>query len=605
VNVFVLAWAAAPDTKAAIVDALGEKASLYPHVDAETLWSFEAGAAFAASVHTARKIAHPREYVCRTDDDATLYSGIFTTNHRGLGLHRAQHLADHWDQLPELLEGQFAAARVRRDPPTIELLLDPLGVEQIYFVRSGPSWVISNCAGLLERVVGTVTLDELGASLFLSIGWVAGDRTLRREIRVFRGGQHVRWSTSTRDPVHEIYFARSDLPRLRRNRGFTRADGRALGAQLTALLGSLAQDFGVLDCPLTSGRDSRLLAALVLSTGAPSRFFTGGESGSTDVEVARSIAEELGLEHELSLSRPADVITEWSRASEQLVRETDGLVSLVQTGDIIGRPQQLDALTVKLHGFGAEIARSFFIVYSGGPAKYFDMFTARRMLERFPDEVARSHLGLVTCEAQALARSYVQEFLQDALDEGFDVLDLPDVFYAYERVRRWGGSNFRKWAPVRDFYSPFCTRPFIEAAYTLAPRYRYVEAIHYQITRELNARLHSLAFGKAPWPAQRPTVAFGRAGLDALRRRRSRRREDVRPRTHYDKEAWLEGTRDQIRDLCLSQPGSPLWSIADRQVFERLMAPATDPAERAALSRPLLAVATMFQYDVVARSDHG
>jgi hypothetical protein len=121
VNVFVLAWAAPPGTKAVVVDALRERALLYPHVDPETLWSFEAGPAFAASVHTARQIAHPREYVCRTDDHATLYSGIFAANDGGLGLHRGQYLADQWDRLPELLEGQFAAAHMRRDPPTIEL----------------------------------------------------------------------------------------------------------------------------------------------------------------------------------------------------------------------------------------------------------------------------------------------------------------------------------------------------------------------------------------------------------------------------------------------------------------------------------------------------
>jgi len=61
-----------------------------------------------------------------------------------------------------------------------------------------------------------------------------------------------------------------------------------------------------------------------------------------------------------------------------------------------------------------------------------------------------------------------------------------------------------------ELFSPFCTRPFVEAAFSVPALMRYTEPLHYGITLQDSA-LHALPFLEEPWRScqrRRENVVF-------------------------------------------------------------------------------------------------
>ena len=134
---------------------------------------------------------------------------------------------------------------------------------------------------------------------------------------------------------------------------------------------------------------------------------------------------------------------------------------------------------------------------------------------------------------------------------------------------------------------------------------RYSEPLHYELTKLLVPQLHGFPSEKGPWRSQNPlwNVAKWMAGwplrkVPARIRSGFARRESKQPvqAEAFDRPAWLEAQRSALRELCLDQSNSGLWSFVDRSVFERITSPAADPAERHRRVHGLLGVATLFHY---------
>jgi asparagine synthase (glutamine-hydrolysing) len=197
------------------------------------------------------------------------------------------------------------------------------------------------------------------------------------------------------------------------------------------------------------------------------------------------------------------------------------------------------------------------------------------------------------------------------IDEGFAPVDVPDVFYTYQRVGRWGGNNARRVMPIGDLFSPYCSRPFVEAAFAMSALQRYTQPLHYSLTCLLAPELHSLPSERGPWRSQRPYLNLLRSyGASLLRdaRRIARRRipnvlRHLKPKKSskrsptFDRSGWFEAKHEQVREICLDQDNSLLWSFVDRSMFERIMSPTTDPAERSRHKAVLYNIATLFYYE--------
>src|SRR5262249_37815040 len=153
-----------------------------------------------------------------------------------------------------------------------------------------------------------------------------------------------------------------------------------------------------------------------------------------------------------------------------------------------------------------------------------------------------------------------------------------------------------------------CTRPFVEAAFSFRPLERYCEPLHYSLTRYLCAELHGLPY-EFPWRSQTPAVVYAGAVLrywwdrmpgyrlrkkleDQLMKLKGGSAQKVGQVGLFDWPRWLEAKRDWVRDLCLGQRDSILWSFVKRPALERLLSPNTNPNERADSYVMLYSIAT-------------
>ena len=323
--------------------------------------------------------------------------------------------------------------------------------------------------------------------------------------------------------------------------------------------------------------------------------------------IGQSIAKHYNLPHRVNALTTETVVSDWDVASRQYVARNDALSSLWQLASTLTMPQQIEQLQVTLWGIGGEIARGFY--YEP------ELFLPGRNLERARSVLTSKLMlrdgGLLRPEARAMSEAYIHEFVEHAAADGFSPVDALDLFYAYQRVSRWAGSNARLTTPVCDHFSPFCSRAWMRATFALSALQRYTEPLHYGLIQRLAPDLMDLPFDKGSWRRQHPFANWLELGGAVLRGRVRRlvppafrdAKRRLRPPTKttrtYEHASWLENRLEAVRQLCLDQPDAPLWDFIDRDVFERLMSPHVPAVKRSACAPVLFSVVTLFYDDLL------
>ena len=554
-----------------------------------------AGTITAAGVHHGSERCGPRRYLARDATQATWFDGLPVERSDRFRGCDAEALGANWPTLETCLEGQFNAARVDFRSERAEVLLDTLGLVQVFVARDGDGWLISNSANLIASTLGLRAPDPLGVSSFLGLGWAAGDRTLTSGVRILCGG--ARHCFSSDGHVTRRHFGPETIPQ-RDGEQFAAAD---VAESLTSLTASAVRDMDRVGCALTAGRDTRMLAALLRATGEDALYFTGGTAEHPDVVIACEIAQGLGLRHEVVCHDPNGASRDWSNAAIQFVRQNDGLVSLKQIGDYIDLSVERPPLGVKLGGVGGEIGRcgtgQLTAIATNVPFLRASVRAQRKLLAM----KARNDGGLMTAQSTQELGRYLDVFREQRLGEGWRPHELQEAFYTFERVGRWGASG-RRMAGTDDAFLPLCSRSFIDYCFSLAAAERYIEAPHYRLLSELSPALRDHRF-ESPLLPQRSWVApldASRKLTRAIRQRVQASRsgasgEDQAPAAvlpaYPFPHAWLEQRLDLVRSV-FSAPSSELWSFISRPRIEALLD--GPEADRARYQEALLRATTVF-----------
>lgn len=564
----------------------------FPTLDPSTFWVMQDQGFMAASIHHG-ELAAPRRYVDTAPDGAvTFYDGVPVSARAGVDGRDARTHAQHWGDLPDALDGQFVVARVQPTARSVEVHTDSLGLEQVYALGRSGSRILSNSVAILRVVAGDVSLDLEGAAYMATMGWVAADRTLLEQVQVVPSGYSLRWVdgalTESSSPFSRAALSARGRPR--------KADVAEVALSLTAMVTSLADLSSSLRCPLTAGRDSRLLAALCLHVGTRTEYYTYGRPGDTDADVAVEIALSSGLPHELQ-DQTFRNDTSWRSSADRLIRHGDGLASLRLVS--LAEPPLKD-LPVGLWGAGGEYARAPYAT----PRLVVGPCNSSAVLHALEARLIRPRGGLVTPFALKQARRYLKQFFDGAAADGVNGFDTLGVFYAEERTRRWAYTNNRLNSPERDIFSPFCTRPYVRAAYTLTRRQAYADLLHKQLMEQLAPQLLQVRY-EEPWPSRLPGVAPMADTLQTARKRARAATMRLAFRRGGSKAAswrsamrstWFEQEREHLRGLCLDQQASRLWEVVDRPTFDRLMSPVTPAGQRLRYLPHLLDSITLFAY---------
>ena len=604
-NLFLLAWNLPHENVPLVLSEIDKMNAVYQLLAPDTIWSFsQGGSVFAASMHTANEVAAPKIYVKRSKNQVVLYEGSLVDRTGSFQAHDAEQLASHWHDLPNVLEGQFVTARVRDNPPSIEIINDALGMCQVYYTYWHNTWLISNSSLLLSRISHISEFDSLGVSLFLCKGSSGSDRTLRQGIRVIPGGQHWKWEQGCTEPKRINYFDRAQLSR-RYKRKLTKEDVEQLAGELIQICQNLAQSFGSLECPITAGRDSRLMVALLIRGEIEAQYFTNGLLESPDIQIGSQIADQFNLPYRSQIDEAVDnsFIGGWEDASRRLIEQNDGMLSLRSINYAYKQPSSVEHLGVTLYGAGGEIARGFYnspqFVLGSHSLDYVQNYLSKILIA--------NHHALLHQETIVILQKYAEEFVQQVIDEGFSLMDVPDVFHSYEQVRRWVGIHISaKQSAHKDAFSPFCTRPFIKAAYSLPALRRYSEHIHYQLLNFLVPELHRFPF-TTKWTPQQPTINLLYSFWNRTLKKRlsmpikkivTGKSKSITLDVNHQLKKFhrLEFKKAELRELCLDQSNSSLWNFIDRSQFEHLTSNDTHPLERQQHVNLLWHIFTLFQY---------
>ena len=551
--------------------------------------------AFAAVAHPA-ELADGRRYSSRDGDVVTLYDGLPVEREGRYDAADAAVLGRHWDDAGRSLEGIFCALRIDLGTATAQCLIDPLGMAKAYLARDGDGWLLGNSVEALRALGDLDSLDPLAVSAMASLGWPVG-RALRRGVRTLSGG--CTHELSPRGHEERRYLDPAELAP-RRN-----PDGAAGVAELADRLRTTARAAvsgrSEVSCPLTAGRDTRVLFALLLAVGRPGvDYYTSGVEGEPDVEIAAGIAAAAGVDHRLVTPALPTGRRSYELITARFARQTEGTATLYGIADHIDHGSDPVRLGLKVWGPGGEIARAGNIgmlipFVSQMPGLRSSWEAQKRTLETKTSDAG----GVVRREAVEATRGYLRRFADRRRDEGWRAREVLEAYYAFERVPHWAATGVRRVSGATDLFSPFVSRDFYRFAFSLGSGERYVEAAHYGLLSELSPMLREAPFEK-PWKPQRPRLApamavSGIAGA-AARRLTSR----LRPGRGGGAAgldfgwAWLEAGIESHRELCSSVPSSPLWDYVDRRALAAILAGGAEA--RRPYTEDLCAVLTLFWY---------
>jgi len=593
------------ETIAGGLEELGDEFGLDP----QTGWveTSRAGVLTAAGVHHGAARAGPRRYLARSSSHVTFFDGLPVEGQgRFLGCD-AEALASRWDALDGCLEGQFSAVRLDLEGERAELLLDTLGLAQVFFARAGRGTLVSNSARLITTLLDLRSPDPLGVSSFLGLGWAASDRTLTSGVKVLCGGaRHIveRGALQT-----QRSFGPQTIPR----GACGRVTAGELAERLTKLTANAVHNIERVGCALTAGRDTRVLTALLQAAGARPLYFTGGAPTHPDVVIASEIAKRLDLEHEVACPDPTSASLDWTDVAGRFVRQNDGLASLLNLPDYTDYTEllaQAPVLGVKLWGVGGEIGRS-------GNAGLISIATnvplvrsSTRMQRKLLRMKVRNEASLMTTAATGELARYLDAFVSERLAEGWRPAELQEAFYTFERVGRWGATGPRRMAGADDIFSPFCSRLFIDYCFSLSSGERYVEAAHYRLLTELSTTFRDHRYER-PFPTQRARLApalatrelahalHERSGLRLQSTREHARETVVRPEYPFQ-HSWFEARLDYIREL-FAESDPELWDWVSRPRVEALLN--GTETDRAVHQEALLRAATISWHFHAARRE--
>jgi hypothetical protein len=352
------------------------------------------------------------------------------------------------------------------------------------------------------------------------------------------------------------------------------------------------------------------MTALLTTAKVPATYFTSGSEGDPDLEIGRQFAGRFRLPYRVGQEHESASDAEWEAATWRLVKQTDGMGTLAHVAYALRTDTVSPARCVHMYGAGGETARiSFFQDHE--PLYYVFPLTGaaiKRALWRATVS-CRGNL-LVRPEAQALVGQYLDRFVDQMFDDGFAGTELEALFYLDERVHRWAGNNFRQIRSYRDVFTPYCTRAFTMAAFSVPLLYRYADHVHYQLLGYLNPDMQQFPFARA-WRPQNPQALrmmllrqyYGqfKGNLRQLIRRVLHRtnQPQVGGGARYNQHAaWLERYLPQLRQRAFDQASSPLWDYIDRRRLEHLLNPNTPAAERYRSKSSLFHALTLFHYSL-------
>ena len=352
-------------------------------------------------------------------------------------------------------------------------------VDPVYVAELPGAVVVSDRASWAAAVAGRLdSPDPALIAALVNLGFPLGGVTPFRGVRALRGGGQIEVRAGRLTVLAAAGFA-------------ARPEAAAEGARRTAsalidAVTPLAEAADPVELSLTGGKDSRLIAAALSAGKVPFRARTHGAATHPDVLVARTIAERLGVEHQVTepsppgTKGPAEVLARLRSA----VLVGDGMLSAFEN---VGGPDPVFAAApVQVGGHGGELLRGGYASHAGN---------AMRGAERFRRLTTR-RLRLLT---PAAASVYLAGLAPWAVRFARAPMHTLDDFYLANRAGRWSAAASQAYRLRSELVQPFFDDRVVRTARSVPLRDRVPGDLHRDLLAELCPELSDLPFaGRGP-----------------------------------------------------------------------------------------------------------
>ena len=290
-------------------------------------------------------------------------------------------------------------------------------------------------------------------------------------------------------------------------RGLLSSGARAVAEALVAAVADLQKTGQPVELSLTGGKDSRLIAAALVSAGVPVVARTHGFADHPDVLVAAEIARRLGIEHIVRTpAAPGQQVDVLGRI-RATVLVADGMLSAFEN---VGRPDPAASTVITAGGHGGELLRGGYAETAGrsGAGAVTGVRAAlapARRAARSAEMLRRLTTKLLGLLRRGPAAGYVVSLAPWSAALARGPLSALDDFYLVNRAGRWSAAARQAYLLRERLVQPLFDDHVVLAARAVPLTDRISGALSAAVLAELCPALTDVPLaGKPPTPKAQP-----------------------------------------------------------------------------------------------------
>ncbi|WKZ18951.1 MAG: asparagine synthase-related protein [Candidatus Jettenia sp. CY-1] len=357
-------------------------------------------------------------------------------------------------------------------------------------------------ASMLARIMATGMLpreiDVEGFADLLSYEYILGEKTLFKDIHILPPASYLTYKDTT---VHvEQYWHLDHI------QPHGRYDKRRLDELENILKIAVRRSTrSDLNCAIamTGGLDSRCILAAAANQKLSFFTHTSGQPNSTDVVLAKQLADQTGVRHSFELTDP-HALSEWLTP---MVLHQGGIMATLHshTCQILYSHPSFDAV---VHGIGGEFIRSFWATPKDLTISNFttvQKLLKQRMLgkkrPRYLEQLWKQEFRILGLRAP---EEHINTILSGYTSQDPSFASVMDYLYLHERCRKFLNKGILTVRPSVDVYFPYLDHQWIEAVAAIPISERITNRIQIDLIRRLCPEILDFPYAKNLIPLSAP-----------------------------------------------------------------------------------------------------
>lgn len=459
--------------------------------------------------------------------------------------------SDIW--FKEQYTGDYSYCKVE-DNGRITASTDVMTFEHLYYSEDENNIYISNRIRLIRCVMDNAEIDLKSLAYIPYVGNIVGDSTSIKGIKRLKQKQRIVVENNKIHIEGKEYFILEDIAKgIDNEEQYIRDNLNVCINQLNAAINSVSS----IEFPITGGRDSRAIFALLMQTGQMDKIklYTFGFENHPDVIIGREIAEHYKVDWEFRQRQKPTEFT-WQDIFENLmihVFQSDGCLG---GWDANGCCVSDDA--IYMPGHASEGFKQWFDICEFAKSKE-DAANVNRYIQ--------SKFEYINPNLTPELDKYFYERAEILEEKGIEYSVIADSYKITDRLPNWQGYINRILSYCNSNFMILNNENLMKFAYTIGKDSRKVLRTHYEIIRSADKWLAELHFSQHGWEKElgkyiKDETDISNAPLQI-----------PSGIPFYGSWQWKInssfGVREKFWELLTSFDNSPIWDYFDKRLVEK------------------------------------